>query len=635
MKLRLGKSIPKLIFGILLAAAIIGCASCNGSSLQAVFILCCAAVLASLLQVEIRQPKLLRWIYGMAFLAVPFATFFIGQILQNVGLLSVVPLRIVLNVIIILILQLTVLIISNSPRLSMTIGCAAPTILVLFNAYLYIFRGNALTPSDLLSIKTAVSFVDDYSLLPNAPMLYGLALTGILILSVWCLPEIQPKCHFFRHAATIAAFTFALLIAGSQLSAYYWENTGAHYNGFLLNFFLQGKTVFISEPDGYQNNTIQALEHRYAQESKSDSSTPDIIVIMNESFADLEVFKNDLSTNQEVTPFIDSLQENTVRGYLYGSVFGGSTANSEYEFLTGNSMAFFPQGSIVYQQYIQDDPYSLLSVLKHMGYKCVAMHPFRKEGWMRNTVYPTLGFDEAYFLEDFPQDHLIREYVSDQSMFSYLIDYHNRHEENTPLFLFGITIQNHGGYTDADYESQILLEGYSAAYPEAEQYLSLIHETDKAVQQLISYYSAVQRDVVILFFGDHMPKIENAFYEELNGGPFDTLDSQMLKQKVPFFIWTNYSIEDQTIPCSSINYLPVYLLNAAGISLPPYFQFLEETNSVIPAINALGFYSPAAGRFLPLNQAGNPEAEAIQNYHILQYNNVFDTKNRSVQFFKP
>lgn len=132
-----------------------------------------------------------------------------------------------------------------------------------------------------------------------------------------------------------------------------------------------------------------------------------------------------------------------------------------------------------------------------------------------------------------------------------------------------------------------------------------------------------------------MPQIENEFYEELNGSAFDTLDEQMRKQMVPFFVWTNYDSEEREVPCSSINYLPVYVLEAAGISLPPYFQFLKQTESVIPAINAYGYYSQEHEGFLTIEEASGAEAEAIKAYEILQYNNIFDDENRSAVFFEP
>ena len=84
-------------------------------------------------------------------------------------------------------------------------------------------------------------------------------------------------------------------------------------------------------------------------------------------------------------------------------------------------MAFLPTGSIVYQQYLNDTPSTMVSTLKNVGYTCVAMHPYYETGWSRNLVYPKLGFDESYFLDYFDQSQLIREYISDEELYNKII----------------------------------------------------------------------------------------------------------------------------------------------------------------------------------------------------------------------
>ena len=66
-----------------------------------------------------------------------------------------------------------------------------------------------------------------------------------------------------------------------------------------------------------------------------------MIVIMNESFADFRKL-GDIQLNQNILENWDALTENVVKGYVSVPIFGGWTANSEFEFLTGFSNAFFP-----------------------------------------------------------------------------------------------------------------------------------------------------------------------------------------------------------------------------------------------------------------------------------------------------
>ena len=77
----------------------------------------------------------------------------------------------------------------------------------------------------------------------------------------------------------------------------------------------------------------------------AEKEKPTIIAIMNESFSDLSVL-GDFDTNFELTPFMNSLQKNTIKGYALASVYGAKTPNSEWEFMTGNTMGFLPEGSV-------------------------------------------------------------------------------------------------------------------------------------------------------------------------------------------------------------------------------------------------------------------------------------------------
>lgn len=628
---------PKWLLGILLAVGCpISCLSI-GASIKAGLVLLVMALAVTALRLEVKNQRVLSMFYAGVFALAPCAVFLLGVLMQNINLEYISSFCILLNVVLLLGIQLAVLLVSSSIRTALIVGAVPPLGLTLVHTYVFAFRGNSLTPTDLLSAQTAANVATEYDFTPSAPMLYALLLASIFLLALFCLPHLRLNRTKRNILAEIAAILFCAIFlsqGSADIKSRYWQNYGALYNGYLLNFALQIKDIFISPPDGYTSNAVSALESEYPS-PEAAGSAPDIIVIMDESFADFRVFDEDFAGDTEIMPYIDSLSENAIRGYLNASVFGGGTANSEYECLSGNTMAFLPQGSMVYQQYYSEEIPTLVSILKKHGYDCIAMHPFHANGWMRDTVYPKMGFEDLYFLEDFSQEQMIREYVSDHEMFEQIIRLHEAQDADTPMFLFGVTMQNHGGYTytGADFETTVSLDGLSGDYPHTEQYLTLVQETDKAVEHLIEYYKTVDRDTVIVFFGDHMPNVEPAFYEELNGGPFETLDEQMKKQMVPFFIWTNYDIEERQIPCSSINYLSLYTLEAAGLPLPPYMQFLKDTEEVIPAINAYGYYSLEQQRFLPLDEASGREAEAIRAYELLQYNNMFDEENRSDHFF--
>ena len=354
---------------------------------------------------------------------------------------------------------------------------------------------------------------------------------------------------------------------------------------------------------------------------------------MNESLSDLSVYGAELKTNTEVLPFFDSLTDNTVRGYAFSSVYGGTTADSEWEMLTGNTMGFLPVRTVPYQQYMRGSCYSLVSYLESLGYASYATHPNISDNWNRGKAYGYLGFDKVEFVEEYPQEKLVRSFVSDQEMYELMLDRYRQQPKDEPLFMFGITMQNHGEYDFDDIGlDKITLDGEQKDEA-AENYLTLIHESDRAFEALIHELEKSDRPTVVLMFGDHQPALATDFLERLHGGPLETLDEQMLRYKVPFVIWANYDIDEKAVDCTSLNYLSVYLMEAAGLPLSPYQEFLRDMEKQIPVINAIGYYSLFDDCFLPISEAQNEEKTALNMYAQLQYNCMFDTKHRSEVFF--
>lgn len=522
-------------------------------------------------------------------------------------------------------------------RSAVGVGSGLLLILATINGFVFQFRGNLLKPMDILAVRTALNVVGGYSFAIRKGMAYSWIIWLWTVFCLGALPKAQVPKRWLRPGAAMASVLCAAVFwyGCRNIDMNAWSNEGATRNGYFLNFAVGLRDFFIEPPEGYSADAVAALEAAYPEQTGEEPARqPNIIVIMNESFADYRILGDGLTTNEPVMPFVDSLEEDTIRGYALTSIFGGTTANAEFEFLTGLSMANAPEGSCPYQQYITGDIFSIAQLLDSWGYKTFATHPFSANGWNRTAVYPYIGFSESTFSEDYPFEELVREFVSDREVYRYLLDALDAETEK-PLFLFGITMQNHGDYIyeGPDYAQTIFLEGNTLEHPMAEQYLSLIHESDKAVEQLLTELADYPEDTVVLFFGDHFPQVEGDFYLEAHGGAYETLEEQMLQYSVPFFIWANYDIPEQTVECTSLNYLGRYLLEAAGLELPAYYQFLKELEEAIPAVSAQGYYSRSAGTYLPLKEAQGDEADWLSRYGYLQYNSMFDKNGRSDYFF--
>ena len=511
----------------------------------------------------------------------------------------------------------------------------ASVILMLFATVdyaVYMFRGVELTPFDLLAIGTALNVSEEYEF----PVTSGLVLawTGIalffVLLSSFGTLQIARKNELKKAVPVLAVAVFAIVALSGTTTSYRWGNGGAIYRGVYANFLLEMQESQVRKPSGYNVADLNKALSKYKDAKEAPEDAPNIIAIMNESFADIQDLPGHFKTNRKVMPYYESLNNNVIKGNAYSSVFGGGTSSSEFEFLTGNSMGFLPQGSIPYQQFVNEDTYSMVSALKKLGYRCEAMHPYLANGWNRENAYPMLGFDKTYFIEDFPQDGYLRSFLSDKTMYETVIERFEKRDKRKPYFLFGVTIQNHGSYAFENFDSYINITGHEGDYPEAEQYLTLINISDSALRYLIKYFKKEEDPTIIVFFGDHLPAISDEFYDFARGrkGEEDsTAEERMQLYKVPFAIWANYEIESKLDEETSLNYLSKYVFEAAGIQTA-YGDFLKDTSDVIPVVNSQAYYSKSDKIFKSLKDAEGKEKEALDLYRMTQYNGIFDNANR-------
>ena len=540
-----------------------------------------------------------------------------------------------LNVLCCLVVYLVVQVFTKNVGLTCVISHIALMTFAGINYFVYLFRGNEFIFSDLRSISTGLSVAGNYEFVLDDRAAYVVLLSALYVAFVRKIHVMFEK-RIWMAAVCISVVICCCAYIGTETEGTVtetWEQKGSYRNGYLLNFALSVRDSFIAEPDGYSEEVISELEDQYSGDGESYvnqdvEKNPTIIVVMSESYADLSVV-GDFLTNEQVTPYYDSLQDNIMKGHALSSVFGAKTPNSEWEYMTGNSMAFLPSGSVVYQQYISDTPTSIVSNLKNIGYTCVAMHPYYETGWSRNAVYPTMGFDETHFIDDFDQTKLLRKYITDQELYESIVERYESKKANEDLFIMSISMQNHGGYSQSTlkgYEPDVKLN-YETEYPEAQTYLSLARESDKAFQNLVEYFEKVDEPTMIVMFGDHWPKLEEGFLAEVLGKDREKLDlfESQVTYTTPYVIWTNYSSETAEEDISA-NYLGSYVLFKAGISLPFYNQFLMKLKKQLPVIG-VGAVCDQEGNWYASEDLPDNYRQFLSDYNILEYNNQFEKKD--------
>lgn len=373
-----------------------------------------------------------------------------------------------------------------------------------------------------------------------------------------------------------------------------------------------------NKPEGYSIAEITKQIEKGEESTKKekvDEKSPNIIVIMNESLSDLANLYN-LQITEDNMPFIHSLSENTIRAKVHSSSLGGKTANCEWEFLTGNTTRFLPVGAVPYQLYIKSHVLSIVDTLNAKGYYTTALHPYNREGYNRNIVYPLIGFQEYKFVDDMENLNFIRygQYADDLSTYKNIINLFEEKEEEKKIFNFTVTMQNHLSYNDRSFKNSVFLNDYEKEeYFELNQYLSLVKLSDEAFEYIVKYFENYNEPTIIMMFGDHQPNlVEN--YPEI----FEK-SSEENNYIVPMVLWENYDIEEADLGDISMNYLANILFDTAGIEKTAYMEFLEELYEKYPVITT-NVYKDKEGKYN--NYKTVPDE--LKLYEYIQYNNIFD-----------
>lgn len=534
-------------------------------------------------------------------------------------------------------LFLFVFFIAGRTSISMAICVSAIAAIGVGNYFVVMFRSNPIVPWDIYSFETAMSVADNYVFSVDWALAEHIAMF-ILMLIVGVRTNIRLSKKILRPILTLA-----MCIPAYFYISYLWQdnlerNTGlndtlfnAKYmhskDGFFVSFILDIHFLQIEEPKNYSDEyALSLLNEQEVEKVETPEELPDIIAIMDETFSDPAVL-GEFETNKDYMPFVHSILRgevaNTISGYTDVSVLGGNTANSEFEFLTGNSMAFFPNGSVPYLQYIRDGISTIVPQLEEYGYTTYGTHPYRAKGWNREFIYDLMGFDYRYFQGSFPFEDKLRNYVSDEADFKSILEWRNNTEG--PFFMFNVTMQNHSNYGgDFDnFDPQIVAKFKNTSSNKyLNKYLSLMYETDQDVASLLSELSQSDRKTIVVFWGDHQPNdyVVRPIYKEY-GLDFDnqTYEQQQQRQKTPFFIWANYDIQEQTNVEISLNYLNILLFETAGLQLDEYQTFRKNLwQGQIPMMNAVG-YRNDNGDLVEYDDAPEEIQNLLNEYQNIQY----------------
>ena len=533
----------------------------------------------------------------------------------------------------------------------------ATFILYYIDQYVFSSRLTHIRFSDIKLISQAARVANRYFLIWNAEITRRLALSLLIcaflfIIFYYYKLKYSWKSAFYTGLG-IFVISGAVILSGvipCDGQEDFDFTADAERQGLLYSWYCQAKRGKLKAPEGYSKEKAEKILKQYEASEGADDIR--LIVIMNESLTDYSLIGTPYF--EDPLPYIHSLVDSgeAFEGKLIVSVFGGGTANTEYEFLTGNSTAFLPEGSTPYLQYVTNYEDNLASELKNQSYRSIAIHPYYSEEWNRSQVYRFFGFDKFISGVDFgstvimdgesatakvPYNKItfgegplyIRGLISDQTCYERVID-----ECVDKSFIFALTMQNHGGYDykGSDFEAKEYVttdirkewtekptingvmygtgsNNINEEVDKVNQYLTLSNISDQAFEILVEELRKSDQKTMVLMFGDHQPGllISEHYVEAEKGADLD--------YTIPYIMWANYDIEFDVPEVTSPNYVSAILKKNAGLDLSAWDQFRLEMMKSYPVVTTNYVLNK------DLNEA---DLNELKNYEHVQYMRMFD-----------
>ena len=398
-------------------------------------------------------------------------------------------------------------------------------------------------------------------------------------------------------------------------------------NGFILATISNLQTKTQKQPEGYSKEAVQKIVQKYqkiAEENnknrkKLSDEKVNVVYVMSESFIDPKLGKHLYDYgNKEPIPYTQEIKKSQSSGWAASSEYGGGTANVEFESLTGLSNFFL--NSIPYTSIVpaNKDAPSIVKNFNENGYKTIAMHPYNRNMYRREVVYPNLGFQEYRSADGFKNNSRIdnSKYISDESAFNEVLA--ELKNSQKPEFIHLVTMQNHMPYDNNFYSKHnFSVEAKNGANPEnaktIQAYLEGISHSDRAMKNFLSEIKKLNEKTIVVFWGDHWPGIYGEMFEkELNKNDI---------RRTPLFVYSNFEKEKQDLGTSSLIYNQILALNSFDSKLSAFQYLLSDLREKYPALTK---------QFVKTDE----KSDILKDFEMIEYDILSGNKYSLGDFYK-
>ena len=405
------------------------------------------------------------------------------------------------------------------------------------------------------------------------------------------------------------------------------------FQGILFNTY--SSSIF--EPSNYNKDDVKKLlKDTYIEEE--DWGKPDIVIILSESFFDLSNL-SEITFDKDLTPNIHDFEDDNdkVVTNTYVSTFGGSSVVSEWEILTGATNQFNVATYIPYTDYylkknkknVDKSPHIIKSLNKE-GYITKYITPWAEESYNSKKVYEMVGVDKTVYDLKGEKKGL---WVSDKAITESIINELNKDKDKPKLLIYA-TSQNHMPCEDNRYEKydvDVISSSFNSEDTSLIKcYAQGVYDADKELGNLYNEINKLDKDTIVIFYGDHLPYINNKKgSNSIKSSSYLNSDDSNLENLHNFttrgVVLSNYIKKmDKSINYINLNYLSSYVYAHLDIKDKEYYNFVNNTRKNIPVFSRRYIYKPSDNTFTNLNDLNKKDKKMLEDLRSVQYYEFFD-----------
>lgn len=526
--------------------------------------------------------------------------------------------------------------------------------------FVCVHKGTAILPSDVLGMATAMSVAGGYVYKIDGTVILGISIAAV----GWCLCSLmhgrqtaseKGRTPRRRRLAIAGNLGVAATCAGSFVAMVtlvdFGVALGVHVDGWdtarsyerygaITSFVAAAQDLEIPRPAGYSSAQAVADEQELSDDYAASTdpgaraaalaqfaeTRPSIVCVMNESFSDMSLYDG-LGVGYKGPAFFNSIDDALVRGQLAVSTYAGGTCNTEFEFLTGNTLGYLGKGAYPYTLYDLSTTDNLASQLSSLGYDTCAIHPNLGTNWNRKGIYAGFGFDDFLTIDEFEDAPQFHSGVTDAATYEEVLK--RLRGSSNPQFIFDVTMQNHSSYAQDNIDPS-LLRGYEPDYlnesqaAELNEYLACIDASDRDLEWFIGELRKLDQPVLLVFFGDHQASVSATVNDAMFPDEADQTHGART-YLTNYLVWANYDVAgagSMRVEEASSSTLGALALDAIGAPLSGYQEAQLGARLSMPTISALSYtdvegHHHATGGLKTLAGAdpnGDPAAPARDAY---------------------